>query len=39
MITAFVDRNQGAKSVDRNAFDAACAFFFGFFSLFFLARS
>jgi hypothetical protein len=32
-------RDQGAKSVDRNAFDAACAFFFGFLSLFFFVRS
>jgi hypothetical protein len=32
-------RNQGAKSVDRNAFDAACAFFGFFLSLFFFIRS
>ena len=39
IITAFVDRNQGAKSVDKNAFDAACSFFFGFLSLFLFTRS
>lgn len=32
-------RDQGAKSVDRKAFDVAGPFFFGFFSLFFLMRS
>jgi hypothetical protein len=32
-------RDQGAKRVDRNAFDAAWTVFFGFFPLFFFTRS
>ena len=42
MITAFIKlQDQGAKSVDKNAFDAAWAwaFFLGRLSLFFFTRS